>query len=141
MNNLLLIILLLASQTLVHGQTKDEQAIYNLLNKQSKAWNAGDIEGFMKGYWKNDSLLFIGKSGPKYGYNATLENYKKSYPDAATMGKLTFDILQVKRLSAVYFSVVGKWHLARSVGDVQGHFTLLVRRIGKQWLIVSDHSS
>lgn len=123
------------------AQNKDEQAIRQLLAEQTKAWNAGDVEAFMKGYWKSDSLVFVGKNGPKYGYDVTLENYKKSYPDTAAMGTLTFDLLQVKRLSVLYFSVLGKWHLKRSIGDVEGHFTLLIKKIGKQWLIVSDHSS
>ncbi|WP_207491764.1 YybH family protein [Aridibaculum aurantiacum] len=141
MKKLSLLLLICFLQFSSHAQSKDEQAIRNILAEQTTAWNAGDIEGFMKGYWKNDSLLFIGKSGPKYGFDATLQNYRKSYPDAATMGKLTFDILQVKRLSAIYFSVVGKWHLQRTIGDAQGHFTLLVKKIGKEWRIVQDHSS
>ncbi len=70
------------------SQTKDEQAIKALLDEQTKAWNTGNLEGFMKGYWESDSLLFIGKGGPKYGYQTTLENYRKSYPDTIAMGKL-----------------------------------------------------
>ena len=68
-------------------------------------------------------------------------NYKKGYPDTAAMGKLNFDILEVKRLSVMYFFVVGKWHLTRSIGDVGGHFTLLFKRVKNKWLIVADHSS
>ncbi len=132
---------LIVVSTHLQAQSNDEQAIRHLLTQQTIAWNAGNIDAFMLGYWNNDSLLFIGKNGPKYGFKTTLENYKKSYPNTASMGKLTFDLLQVKRLSARYFSVVGKWHLKRSVGDVQGHFTLLLKKIGKQWRIVSDHSS
>lgn len=123
------------------AQNKDEQSIRQLLSQQVQAWNAGNIEAFMQGYWKSDSLLFIGKNGPKYGFTNTLENYRKSYPDTAAMGKLRFDILQVKRLSALYFFVVGKWHLTRSAGNVEGHFTLLVKKTGKEWRIVADHSS
>ena len=123
------------------GQTKDELAVRQLLATQTVAWNNGNLEDFMKGYWKSDSLLFIGKSGPKYGYDVTLQNYKKGYPDTAAMGKLTFDLLEVKRLSVIYFFVVGKWHLKRTIGDVEGHFTLLIKKIGKQWLVVADHSS
>jgi ketosteroid isomerase-like protein len=138
---IIFILLSLLVATVSSAQNKDEQAIRNLLHKQTLAWNNGNLEAFMQGYWKSDSLLFIGKNGPKYGYNTTLENYQKSYPDTASMGKLKFDILQVNRLSDRYFSVVGKWHLQRSIGDVQGYFTLLFSKIGKQWLIVSDHSS
>jgi hypothetical protein len=59
------------------GPNKDEVAIRQTLNRQVKDWNTGNVDDFMKGYWKSDSLLFIGKNGPKYGYNTTLENYKK----------------------------------------------------------------
>ncbi|HEX8331508.1 MAG TPA: nuclear transport factor 2 family protein [Segetibacter sp.] len=135
------LILLLFFPLLCYSQTKDEQAIKAILDEQTKAWNNGDLESFMKGYWESDSLLFIGKSGPKYGYRTTLENYRKSYPDTAAMGKLHFDILQVKRLSVIYFFVVGKWHLQRTIGDVEGHFTLLVKKVKNKWVIVADHSS
>ena len=123
------------------AQSKDEMAVRHLLHEQTIAWNAGDVDGFMKGYWQNDSLLFIGKNGPKYGYQTTLDNYKTSYPDAATMGKLRFTLLHVNRLSPGYFFVTGQWHLTRKMGDVQGHFTLLVKKFGDRWFIVSDHSS
>ena len=121
--------------------SSDDLKIRTVLATQQDAWNRGDIHQFMEGYWKNDSLMFIGKSGVTYGWQHTLDNYIKGYPDTAHMGKLDFTIIQVKRLSAIYFSVVGKWHLVRSVGDVGGSFTLLFRKFGKQWLIVSDHSS
>lgn len=123
------------------AQTKDESTIRQILDEQTKAWNRGDIDGFMKGYWENDSMMFIGKSGVTYGWKNTLNNYKKNYPDTATMGKLSFDILIVKRLSSEYYQVVGKWHLKRSVGDLSGHYTLLFRKINGNWVIVADHSS
>lgn len=123
------------------AQKKDEQAILNAINLQKTAWNKGNLEQFMQTYWKNDSLMFIGKSGVTYGWQNTLNNYKKGYPDTAAMGKLHFDILHVKKISGSYYSVVGKWFLTRSIGNVGGHFTLLFRKIKDKWLIVSDHSS
>ena len=123
------------------AQGKEEQQIMNALNIQKNAWNNGDLNTFMATYWQSDSLMFIGKSGITYGWQNTLNNYKKGYPDTASMGKLQFDILQVKRLSVLYFFVVGKWSLTRSVGDVSGHFTLLFKKIKNRWLIVADHSS
>ncbi|MDQ6756855.1 MAG: DUF4440 domain-containing protein [Bacteroidota bacterium] len=123
------------------AQSKDEMAIRNVLHQQTIAWNEGNIENFMQGYWQNDSLKFIGKSGITYGWQKTLDNYKKNYPDAATMGKLDFVILETKRLSVLYYFVVGKWHLARASGDVGGYFTLLFKKIKNKWLIVTDHSS
>ena len=71
----------------------------------------------------------------------TLNNYKKGYPDTSAMGKLNFSILQVKLLAKEYVFVTGKWHLARHIGDLNGFFTLLLRKIKNSWLIVADHSS
>jgi hypothetical protein len=120
---------------------RDEQIIRNLIEEQRRAWNTGDKEKFMQTYWQSDSLMFVGKSGVTYGWQNTLNNYKKGYPDTAAMGKLNFDILEVKRLSVMYFFVVGRWHLTRSIGDVGGHFTLLFKKVKNKWVIVADHSS
>lgn len=123
------------------AQKEDEIAIRALLNRQNEAWNRGDIDAFMVGYWENDSLMFVGKSGVTYGYKNTLANYKKNYPDTITMGKLTFTLIQVKSISPEYFHVTGKYYLHRSIGDASGHFTLLFRKIKGQWVIIEDHSS
>lgn len=135
---LLAVIILICHNALAQS---DEQSIRDVLQQQSTAWNTGSIDAYMQGYWQNDSLLFVGKSGPVYGYEQTLQRYKKSYADTTQMGKLYFDILQVKRLSKEHYFVLGKWQLKRSIGDLNGHFTLLFRKIKGQWLIVADHSS
>ena len=135
------LILLITISGVTVAQSKDETAIRDLLEEQRLAWNKGYLETFMATYWQNDSLMFIGKSGVTYGWQNTLDNYKKGYPDTAAMGKLNFDILEVKRLSVMYFFVVGKWHLTRSIGNVGGHFTLLFKKVKNKWVIVADHSS
>ena len=137
---LLLISILVFSITLM-AQSNDVKAIMKLLKQQDAAWNRGDLEGFMEGYWKSDSLMFIGKSGITYGWQKTLDNYKKGYPDTAAMGKLDFEYIEVKRLSVNYFFIVGKWHLTRTIGNLDGAFTLLMRKIKGNWVIVKDHSS
>lgn len=123
------------------GQSKDELIIRQILNSQTVAWNRGDMENFMKGYWENDSLMFMGKSGITYGWKNTLNNYKRNYPDTASMGKLAFNILNLKKLSLEYYQVIGKWQLKRSTSNLEGHFTLLFQKINGNWVIVSDHSS
>lgn len=139
MIRILLIALLLYPCTVV-AQT-DDALIWAVLDKQMKAWNEGSIEQYMQGYWKSDSLVFVGKNGPTYGYKETLERYRRSYSDTAKMGKLSFDILQVRKLSKKYYFVLGKWALKRTIGDVGGSFTLLFRKINGAWVIVTDHSS
>jgi ketosteroid isomerase-like protein len=139
--NILLTIACMITMLLQAQVNKDEKAIIDLLNKQTQAWNHGRIDEFMNGYWQNDSLMFIGKTGVTYGYQNTLNNYKKNYNDSSKMGKLFFEFLQIKKLSADYYWVLGKWFLKRSIGDVAGYYTLLFRKIKGRWLIVADHSS
>jgi ketosteroid isomerase-like protein len=142
MKKFILFLLMSISVTaLAQTKDKDETIIRKILDDQTTAWNRGDIENFMQGYWQSDSLLFVGKSGVTNGWKQTLANYKKGYPDTAAMGKLDFNILQVKRLSGIYFSVVGKWHLTRSIGNLSGHYTLLFKKIKGKWVIIQDHSS
>lgn len=140
MKPIALLLLLFVSKNST-AQTSDEAIIRKMLADQTVAWNKGNLETFMQGYWKNDSLLFVGKNGPSYGFQQALANYKKGYPDTAAMGKLSFDILRVSRLTADYYFVLGKWMLKRSRGNLSGHYTLLFRKIGGQWVIVVDHSS
>lgn len=124
-----------------YSQTKDEVAIKQILKTQENAWNTGNLDAFMIGYWNNDSLMFIGKKGLTFGYNATLENYKKSYPDTAYMGKFTSTLISIKKLSNEYYFVIGKWELNRTVGNIFGHYSLLFRKIKGKWVVVADHSS
>lgn len=123
------------------AKSGDQQQIAALMNTQTTAWNTGDIDGFMQTYWHSDSLLFIGKNGVTYGWQATLDRYKKTYPDATTMGKLDFKLLEFKPLAANTYLLIGKWHLERSIGDLQGHFSLILKKIQGQWKIIADHSS
>ena len=123
------------------SQSNNDVAIRKVLDEQVKTWNYGDIDGFMQGYWKNDSLMFIGKTGINWGWQKTLENYKRGYPDTTAMGKLSFDIILVKKLSSEYYYVIGKWMLARSIGNLSGYYNLLFKKINGQWFIIADHSS
>jgi ketosteroid isomerase-like protein len=141
MRNLILFFLAFFLSKHALAQDKDEQTIRKVLGDQLIAWNKGNVEEFMKGYWNNDSLMFIGKSGVTYGYQNTLMNYKKNYNNADAMGTLSFDLIKVQRLSPDYYFVVGKWHLKRSIGDLGGHYNLLFRKVNGAWVIVADHSS
>lgn len=95
----------------------------------------------MNGYWESDSLKFIGSRGLTYGWQSTLTNYQHSYPDTAAMGKLTFHILSVEQAGPRSAFVVGQWHLKRTKGNLQGHFSLLWKKLAGKWVIVADHSS
>lgn len=111
------------------------------MKAQEFYWNKGDIEAFMEGYWNNTELVFVGKNGPTYGYQNTLENYKKGYPDKASMGQLHFDILHTQQWDKNTIQLIGKYTLTRENDQPTGYFTLLFRKIDSVWKIVSDHSS
>ena len=136
--HLVICLLILTSYTL---KAQDKQAILKVLSTQQAAWNRGDIDTFMQGYWKSDSLLFVGKTAPTHGWQATLNNYKKSYPDKAAMGTLTFDILKVDLLDATNAFILGGWKLKRANDTPGGYFTLWFRKINGEWKIVADHTS
>jgi len=139
---LLVIWLCLAAPFVLAQSANDRRAILATLDRQVGDWNAGRVEAFMNGYWPSDSLTFVGKNGITYGYQATLANYKRRYPDRAAMGTLKFDILKLDFPGTNTAYVIGKWHLTRpEAGDVGGHFTLLWRKIDGKWVIVSDHLS
>ncbi|WP_295126115.1 DUF4440 domain-containing protein [uncultured Chitinophaga sp.] len=123
------------------AQQNEVEKIKALMKVQSDAWNRQDLETFMTTYWKSDSLLFIGKNGVTYGWQATLDRYKKSYPNKDAMGQLTFNLLEFKLLAKDVYLVIGKWSLVRTIGDISGHFSLTLQKIKGEWKIVADHSS
>lgn len=141
---LLIISSLLLSTFSIEAQTKqskDIEMIKKAMKIQEDAWNRGDIDAFMEWYWKSDQLQFIGGSGPTFGWQNTLDNYKKRYPDRAAMGKLQFDILQVDVRSKKVISLIGKYTLTREKDTPTGHFLLIWKKFKGKWLIVADCTS
>ena len=134
-------LLLLLSIFNLYAKRSQSDLILKLLEDQRQAWNRGDINEYMQGYNQSDSLLFVGKSGPQYGWNNTLKNYKKSYPDQAAMGYLSFDIKEIKMIAADHAFVLGSWHLKRQKDEPKGYFTLIVKKIKGEWKVIADHSS
>lgn len=133
---------LLISSALLAQNNKNWSQVSDILAVQEKAWNEGNIDAFMQGYWKNDSLKFVGKSGVVYGWQNTFDRYKKNYPDRATMGILKFEVVSKEQMGKEVYFVVGKWHLKREEkGDVGGYFSLIFRKIKGKWYIVADHTS
>ncbi len=120
---------------------EDERIITEKLINQLKCWNSGDIECFMNDYWKNDSLMYIGKNGITYGWQNTLDRYHKNYPDKKAMGHLDFEIIKLEKLGEIHYFVVGRWKLARETGELSGYFSLIWKKVDGEWVIISDHSS
>lgn len=144
MKSLLATLILLLSINSFFAQAtenKDFKAVRQVLATQQDAWNRGDMEAFMEYYWKSPDLQFIGSTGVTYGWQNTLERYKKSYSNRDLMGTLKFDILKMDQRSKTVVSVVGKYTLERKNDQPSGHFLLIFQKMKGKWVIVADHTS
>ncbi|MGK0313920.1 MAG: hypothetical protein ACI86M_000130 [Saprospiraceae bacterium] len=120
---------------------KAESDIKAVMKMQERAWSDGDVHQFMEGYWKSENLSFVGKSGVNKGWQTTLNNYIKGYPSKDAMGALTFEVLEMNRISADAYHMIGRYTLIRKADKPTGLFTLIWKYIDGKWLIVSDHTS
>jgi len=149
MRFLLTLVVTITTVCTVYGQKKEISSTYKqsvieitqMLNKDAQYWSEGNIEAFMESYIKSDSLVFVGRRGLTYGWQQTLDNYKKGYPSKEHMGQLRFDLLNFKELAADVFLVIGKYNLKRTVGDASGYFSIILKKIDGRWKIIADHSS
>ena len=119
----------------------DRAAIAKILDDQHTAWNRGDIDAFLQGYWHSPELTFSGSGGIARGWDAVLVRYKKTYPDRAAMGQLDFSQLEFHFLGPDAALVLGHWHLVRAEGDIGGVFSLVWQRFPEGWRIIHDHTS
>ena len=119
------------------------EEINDLMYEQEESWNKGNIEDFMKKYWKNDSLIFIGKSGINYGWNKTTSNYKKSYPSRNLMGLLHFNNIKCLPINDTTHIISGQWNISRldSSKNIGGNYSLMWIKKKDGWRIVYDHTS
>jgi ketosteroid isomerase-like protein len=118
-----------------------EAAIKGILARQQTAWNQGNVEAFMQGYWNSPELTFAGTTGITRGYAPISAHYKQGYPDKAAMGHLDFTDLEVHSLGGAAALVLGKWHLTRDDGNIGGVFSLVFQKFPDGWKIVHDHTS
>jgi len=142
MKKLLLLSILYISVTgcIAQSEEDDKNAILAVMALQEEAWSNNDLEGFMQGYWKSDSLKFYGSSGLTKGWQKTLNNYKKGYPTAEHAGTLSFKINDISKINNGSYWVMGEYFLKRSVGDANGVFMIIFKKINGHWKIVADMS-
>jgi uncharacterized protein (TIGR02246 family) len=119
----------------------DREAIGTVLRAQQSAWNRGDVNAFLEGYWHSPELTFSGSSGVARGWDGVRARYKKNYPDRAAMGQLNFSDLEFRFLGPDSALVLGKWHLQREKDDIGGVFSLVWQRFPDGWKIIHDHTS
>ena len=140
----LFIILLVAASAGAQSAAQRSRIVEDIrrvMDDQTRAWNRGDIDGFMDGYWRSEKLIFVSGDNVTRGWRPTLDRYKKSYDTRAKMGVLTFSDLEVDVLSKDAAIVLGSWKLKREKDEPKGKFTLTWRRFPAGWRIVIDHTS
>ncbi|WP_418650617.1 DUF4440 domain-containing protein [Tenacibaculum aestuariivivum] len=114
--------------------------ILSVMKAQEKAWSNHNLENYMNGYWKNDSLKFYGSSGITYGWDKTLANYKKAYPTKDYSGKLNFKVVDISKVTEKSYFVMGEYYLTRKVGNTNGVFMIIFKKIKGTWKIIADTS-
>jgi ketosteroid isomerase-like protein len=130
-----------AANTVSFNAAQEKTAILKVIKDQKTAWNACDIDGFMRGYWQSPDLRFASGGNITLGWQATLDNYKKRYQDCEQMGTLDFTQLDVRVFSEDAAQVFGHWGLVRAGDHPHGLFTLTFRKFGEDWRIIADHTS
>ena len=134
-------VVILAGASFAQSYSSSEAAIRKVMDEQAAAWNNGDIEGYMDGYWQSEKLTFVSGDTITRGWQATLARYEKSYDSREKMGTLTFSDLEITMLSKDAAIVLGSWHLKRANDDPKGKFTLVFRKFKQGWRITLDHTS
>ncbi len=143
-NILFAILLILGATSVMFAQSKDEKIkseVRKVMDEQVAAWNKGDIDGFMKGYWNSPQMTFVSGDNVTKGWQPTLERYKKSYNSRAKMGVLSFTDLEITVTSKDSAVVLGRFTLVRENDKPTGLFTLNFRKFKDGWKIILDHTS
>jgi ketosteroid isomerase-like protein len=131
------------AETPLHTASRNELDVVKVVLAQEKAWNAGDIQGYVDGYKNSPDTIFMGKSISK-GYAEILEDYKRNYATRGAMGTLAFSELEVHPLNDKFMVCLGKYHLDRTKrdgGNADGVFSLVVEKTDAGWKIVLDHTT
>jgi beta-aspartyl-peptidase (threonine type) len=136
---LVIVITALPRQT----RAEEEKQIRSLLDAQAMAWNMGDLDGFMQGYWKSEKLTFISGGTLTRGWEPTRQRYVKRYQTEGKdkMGVLTFDEIEIELLCSDAATVRGRFELVRGERKDWGRYTLILRKFPEGWRIVHDHTS
>ena len=138
---LLLLLLPFCAVAQKKNWNQDQKEILELMDQQRQDWNNYNLEGFMQGYWKSDSLQFYGKSGVTYGWDKTLERYQKGYPSKEHTGELKFVIHEISPIESESYYVLGEFYLTREAGDANGIFMIILKKIDGKWKIIADTSA
>ena len=146
MKNTILILFILFAVSTAYSQSAKEVSkaktdIVAVMDAQATAWNRGDVDDFMRGYWNSSELVFVSGDGVTRGWQPTLDRYKKNYNSREKMGTLKFSDLEIDVLSKTSAVVLGSWSLTRANDNPHGKFTLIFKKFSDGWKIIHDHTS
>lgn len=130
-----------ASTTATNSLRSPADVVRATLMAQAAAWNEGDLDGFMNGYWKSDELKFVSGGAITRGWDATLKRYRERYAGGGGLGKLGFEKLEVKLVTNDVAVVTGRFLLSNNGENSSGMFSLVMRRDNGAWRIVHDHTN
>jgi beta-aspartyl-peptidase (threonine type) len=138
----LLIVGPIVTALLVRFPHADREEIREVLLQQQTAWNEGNLDEFMGGYWHSPDLAFASGADETRGWEATLERYRKRYQEGGReMGRLTFSELEIEPRDAQNALVYGRWQVITTKETLGGRFTLTFRKLPEGWRIVRDETS
>lgn len=123
------------------GDEAVRDVVSSVLGIQEKAWNDGDLDGFMAHYWKSDDLTFSSGGDTTRGWNATMKRYQERYPTKADMGRLALSDFEITPLGDSAALVLGRWKVERDSEPLEGNFSLVMRKLGGRWVVIHDHTS
>lgn len=143
---LLAMIMVLGAFSFAFAQSEKQKMnisteIRKVMDEQVAAWNRGDIDGFMKGYWNSPNMTFVSGNNVTKGWQPTLERYKKSYDTRAKMGVLSFTDLEITVTGKESAVMLGRFTLVREMDKPTGLFTLNFKKFKDGWKIILDHTS
>ena len=129
-----------ATQTPGSDAIGDVQAVWTA---QVEAWNRGDLDAFMAGYWKSSDLVFFSDGAETRGWQETLDRYRARYQaEGKQMGTLDFPQLDFSMLGTDTALARGRWRLKMPDGkELSGMTSVIFRKLPEGWRIVHDHSS
>ncbi|MFS4492033.1 YybH family protein [Maribacter sp. 2308TA10-17] len=136
----ILLLFVFACKTTQPVAADDITAIRSILTQQQKAWSENDLEGFMSGYWQSEELTYFSRGKITKGWQTTLANYKRNYPSKKETGELNFEIANITKINNDAYWVMGSYFLTREVGDANGTFMIIFKRINGEWKIIGDSS-
>lgn len=136
----ILLFLICSCKTTKPTAIDDVAAIRTILAQQQQAWSENDLEGFMSGYWQSEELTYYSRGKITKGWQTTLANYKRNYPTVAETGTLNFEIANITQINKDAYWVMGSYFLSREVGNADGTFMIIFKRINGEWKIIGDSS-